>query len=339
MSLHRFLVGDNEAGARLDRFLSGQMDGTSRSAIHRHILAGTVTVNGQRAKPSFLLQAGQVVEYRKPDPAPSHLQAQDIAIDIVYEDGDLVVVDKPAGMVVHPAAGHASGTLVNALLHHLPDIQGVGDERRPGIVHRIDKDTSGLLVVCKTERAHRGLSLQFKIHEIARCYLALVKGTPPESGTWDTPYGRHPRHRKKFTSRLEQSNRRAVTHFRRLAVLDGASLVVVRLETGRTHQVRVHFSERGHALVGDSVYGRGGGADGVRKVGQRLGRQALHAALLGFFHPVTGDWMLFVSDLPEDMAMAVEELGGTWPMDGWRDALVEYAGGRTGHSRRVREEP
>ncbi len=326
MTLHRFVVDKAESGGRLDKFLADRVADASRSALRRHILKGAVSVDGKQVKPSHLVQPGEVVTYDVPEPVPSHLIAEDIDLDIVYEDEHLVVVDKPAGMVVHPAAGHASGTLVNALLHHLPDLQGVGDERRPGIVHRIDKDTSGLLVVCKTDAAHRGLSEQFKEHSIFRCYLALVKGRPPESGTWDTPYGRHPTHRKKFTGRLERSDRRAVTHFRRLEEFDGASLVVARLETGRTHQVRVHFSEHGHPLIGDSIYGRGGGKPRIRRVADLLGRQALHAALLGFVHPVTGRFLQFLSDLPSDMAEAVRALGGTWPLDGWERILVREAG-------------
>jgi 23S rRNA pseudouridine1911/1915/1917 synthase len=239
-----------------------------------------------------------------PEPTPARVEAQAIPLVILHEDADLVVVDKPAGMVVHPAAGHAAGTLVNALLHHCRDLSGVGGELRPGIVHRIDKDTSGVLVVAKHDRAHRALAAQWKVHSIDREYLALVRGAPRgERGTVDAPIGRHPTDRKRMSTHARVS-RSAVTHWSVEEPLRGATLVRVRLETGRTHQIRVHMASIGLPVLGDPVYGGGRSLPAARG----LGRQALHAALLGFTHPTSGERVRFESALPADLCALLEAL-------------------------------
>jgi 23S rRNA pseudouridine1911/1915/1917 synthase len=238
-----------------------------------------------------------------PEPAPAHNAAQDIALDIVFEDDHLLVVDKPAGMVVHPAAGNLDGTLVNALLHHCAGrLSGIGGVARPGIVHRIDKGTSGLLVVAKTDRAHEGLAAQFARHSIDRRYLAVVSGLPsPLQGKVDAPLARSSANRQKMAIVEGSRGKRAVTHYRVLRPLRESALVECRLETGRTHQVRVHMTSLGHPLLGDPVYGRTKSAH--RELLKRLNfeRQALHAAELGFNHPVTGEALSFKSAVPSDM--------------------------------------
>jgi 23S rRNA pseudouridine1911/1915/1917 synthase len=252
-------------------------------------------------------------EIRVPEAAPSEAQAQDIPLTIVFEDEHLIVIDKPAGLVVHPAAGNLDGTLVNALLHHCKgQLSGIGGVVRPGIVHRIDKETSGLLVVAKTNKAHEGLAKQFADHSIERAYLAIVAGLPvPASGTVRGHIGRSDKDRKKMAVLHEENKRgkHAVTHYRLLEALAGASLVECRLETGRTHQVRVHMSSIGHPLLGDPVYGRA--PSRFRPILNQLhfARQALHAAVLGFIHPVTGASLRFESTLPADMAGLLVELG------------------------------
>ncbi|MCD6498866.1 MAG: RluA family pseudouridine synthase [Deltaproteobacteria bacterium] len=318
----QFSVDESDVGVRLDRFLAERVEGITRSRIQRHILSGAVTVDGHPTKPSQVLRRGQRIRYEPPPPAPSDVVAQDIDLVVVHEDEDLLVVDKAAGLVVHPSVGHESGTLVNALLHHIPNLAGVGDVQRPGIVHRLDKDTSGLLVVCKTDRAHGVLSEQFREHSIERRYLALVLGNlGADEGLFDTSHARHPRHRKRFTGRVE-ATRRAITHYRVLERLQGACLVEARLETGRTHQVRVHFSEAGHPLIGDSMYGRTPSGKVPRLAAKNLGRQALHAAVLGFVHPVTGRRLLFFSNPPRDMLDALRTLGGRWPLDDWTSSVL-----------------
>ncbi len=315
MGPFRFLVESHEGGLRLDKFLAARVPSQSRSAIQRHIQEGAVLVEGSPAKPSRVLRPGEEVVYEPPEPRPSTLEPQDIPIAVVYEDAHLVVVDKPAGLVVHPAAGHPDGTLVNALLSRCPDLKGVGDEQRPGIVHRLDKDTSGVMVVAKTDAAHRGLTAAFSRHAVVRMYLALVRGRPPDSGTWETPYGRHPVDRKRFTSRT--GSRRAKTRYRVLAEGAEASLVAARLETGRTHQVRVHFAEAGFPLLGDPVYGGRVRDRRLAEVAGRLGRQALHAAVLGFRHPVSGDPLCFVRPPPGDFLEALGALRISYPPSGW----------------------
>jgi 23S rRNA pseudouridine1911/1915/1917 synthase len=245
-----------------------------------------------------------------PEPEAAHNEPQDIAVDIAFEDEHLLVVDKPAGMVVHPAAGNLDGTLVNALLHHCAGrLSGIGGVARPGIVHRIDKDTSGLLVVAKTDRAHEGLAAQFADHSIVRRYVALVAGVPsPVSGTVDAPLARSTANRQKMGIVDAGRGKRAVTHYRLVRALRDAAEVECRLETGRTHQVRVHMTSIGHPLLGDPVYGRI--KSGHRELLKRLGfeRQALHAAELGFIHPVTREPLSFKSAVPSDMQQLLSAL-------------------------------
>ena len=301
-----------EAGQRLDKALA-EASGMSRERIKALMGEGRVLLGGKPAgQASVKPAAGTAFEIRVPAVAPAEAQAQDIPLTIVHEDADLIVVDKPAGLVVHPAAGNLDGTLVNALLHHCAgQLSGIGGVARPGIVHRIDKDTSGLLVVAKTDAAHEGLARQFADHSIERAYLAVVAGLPlPRSGTVQGWIGRSDHDRKKMAvlHELNKRGKHAVTHFRTLEVFAGAALVECRLETGRTHQVRVHMASIGHPLLGDPVYGRT--PPRLRPILTQLhfARQALHAAVLGFIHPVTGAALRFESMLPADMTGLLVEL-------------------------------
>ncbi|MBX9796353.1 RluA family pseudouridine synthase [Sphingomonas sp.] len=296
-------IGSGADGVRLDRALADALPDVSRERLKALILQGHVTDERHRpaTDPSRKAVAGQAFHITLPPPVASGNEAQPIALSIAYEDEHLIVVDKPAGMVVHPAVGNADGTLVNALLHHCRgQLSGIGGVARPGIVHRIDKDTSGLLVAAKSDRAHEGLARQFAAHSIERRYLAIVGGRPnPASGTVDAPVGRSPANRKKMA--IVAGGKRAVTHYRLLAPLADAALVECRLETGRTHQVRVHMASIGHALLGDPVYANRKPA--CREILATLGfqRQALHAAHLGFIHPVTSNALAFDSEMPSDM--------------------------------------
>ncbi|MDR7101843.1 RluA family pseudouridine synthase [Croceicoccus sp. BE223] len=299
-------------GQRLDKALADVTD-MSRERIKSLIAEGRVTLGNTvatsgSAKPA----AGTRYAISVPEAAPLDTVAQDIPLDIVFEDEHLVVIDKPAGMVVHPAAGNEDGTLVNALLHHCAgQLSGIGGVARPGIVHRIDKDTSGLIVVAKSDAAHEGLARQFAEHSLDRIYKAVVKGHPvPPAGTIANRIGRSDRDRKKMAVLDDMSPRgkHAITHYRTVQPLSHAALVECRLETGRTHQIRVHMASIGHALVGDPIYGRPDSR--LRPHLQRLSfaRQALHAAVLGFDHPVRGDRLLFSSDIPGDMRELIETL-------------------------------
>lgn len=298
----------HEAGERLDKVLTRRLDRVTRSALAQCFDAGRVTADGRALKPGEKARAGVSVSVDLPPPAPVVAVAEDIPLVVVFEDEHLLVIDKPAGMVVHPSRGHAGGTLVNAVLHHA-DVDEDGDPMRPGIVHRIDRDTSGLLVVAKSVAARDGLVALFKAHDIERSYVALVEGAPPEAVTYDTLHGRHPTDRLRFTTRVREG-RRAVTHVARVEVFAGgaASLVRCRLETGRTHQIRVHLTEHGFPLLGDAVYGRAPRDAAVRDVATALGRQALHAEVLGFVHPVTGASLRFSAAPPEDFARALSTL-------------------------------
>ena len=308
MSSRRFVVAATAAGQRLDVFLSQEIADVSRSQLARQIGQAAVTVNGAAGVPSRKLHAGDVVVWEPPPAVATEIAAEAIALTIVHEDQWLVVVDKPAGLVVHPAPGHEAGTLVNALLAHCHDLRGIGGELRPGIVHRIDKDTSGLLVVAKDDATMNALGAAFKAHTIERVYEALVAGAPPgASGRIDTFYGRDPRERKKFSSRV-RSGKRAITNWRLTQKFPGAARMEARLETGRTHQVRVHLAALGCPLLGDKVYGRPPRDLAVRAIADALGRQALHARLLGFVHPATGKQMTFSSELPPDMRTALSAL-------------------------------
>jgi len=295
---------------RLDKALS-QASGLSRERVKTLIGGGAVTIAGKIAKTvSAKIAGGEAFAMVLPPPAPLDTVAQDIPLTVVFEDEHLIVVDKPAGLVVHPAAGNLDGTLVNALLHHCAGrLSGINGTLRPGIVHRIDKDTSGLLVVAKSDAAHEGLARQFADHSILRSYLAVCTGHPrPAQGTITGRIGRSDTNRKKMALLPDASPRgkHAVTHYRTLRQLDNAALVECRLETGRTHQVRVHLASTGHPLVGDPVYGRDSAP--LRALLNELGfrRQALHAASLGFDHPVTGERLAFAADLPADMAELID---------------------------------
>ena len=306
----KVITGVLEAGPRLDKALA-EASGLSRERVKALMAEGRVTVGGKVATQASAKSSGGEFAIDLPPPALAAAVPEEIPLVVVYEDEHLVVVDKPAGMVVHPAAGNPDGTLVNALLHHCRgELSGIGGVARPGIVHRLDKDTSGLLVVAKSDAAHEGLARQFADHSLERAYLAVCNGRPsPPQGTISERIGRSDANRKKMAVLAKDSSRgkHAVTHYKVLRELDGCSLVECRLETGRTHQVRVHLSTIGHALLGDSLYGRAHSR--VRDVLQRLGfrRQALHAAVLGFVHPVTGDRLRFTSDLPPDMKELIDE--------------------------------
>jgi 23S rRNA pseudouridine1911/1915/1917 synthase len=267
-----------------------------------------VTVNGAAGTPSRKLRRGDVVVWAPPPPVPTEVEAEDIPLAIVHEDRWLVIVDKPAGLVVHPAPGHEAGTLVNALLAHCRDLRGIGGELRPGIVHRIDKDTSGLLVVAKDDATMNALAAEFRAHTIERVYDALVAGKPPgPGGRIDTLYGRDPHARKKFSSRV-RTGKRAITNWKLVERFPGAARIEARLETGRTHQVRVHLAALGCPLLGDATYGKPPRDKPVRAVADALGRQALHARSLAFVHPATGKKLSFSSDLPDDMQRALAGL-------------------------------
>jgi 23S rRNA pseudouridine1911/1915/1917 synthase len=309
----QFVAGGDDAGQRLDLFLAREVGSVSRSQLARQIGEAAVTVNGEVATPSRKLRAGDVVVWAPPPPVPTEVVAEALPLSIVYEDRYLVVVDKPAGMVVHPAPGHEAGTLVNALLAHCSDLRGIGGELRPGIVHRIDKETSGLLVVAKDDSTMLGLAAAFKAHTVERVYDALVGGKPPgPGGRIDTLYGRDPNARKKFSSRV-RAGKRAVTNWQVVERYPGAARVEARLETGRTHQVRVHMAALGCSLLADKVYGRAPREPAVRAIAEALGRHALHARALGFVHPASGEKLAFHSPLPADMQAALEALRALGP--------------------------
>ena len=300
----------SHAGWRLDRALAAQVPALSRERLKVLTKAGALTRAGKAVRdPATKVKGDESFVLVVPAPEPAHNEPQEIPLPIVYEDDHLLVVDKPAGLVVHPAAGNRDGTLVNALLHHCGgSLSGIGGVARPGIVHRIDKDTSGLLVVAKHDKAHEGLAKQFADHSIDRRYLAIVSGVPRQAeGSVDAPLARSAQNRKKIA--IVAKGKRAVTHWKRLELLNDAALVECRLETGRTHQVRVHMASIGHPLVGDPVYGRGKSAH--RKLLNQLDfkRQALHAAHLGFVYPVTKGRLSFDSALPSDMQELFTALG------------------------------
>ena len=291
-----FLVAVSES--RLDQYLAGLDTGLTRSRLQRLISDGQVLVNGGPAKPSQRVRAGDRVTLSVPPPRPSGLVAQDIPVTVVYQDQDLVVIDKPAGLAVHPGPGHPDRTLVNALLAMCPDIQGIGGEIRPGIVHRLDKDTSGLMMVAKTHQAHNDLSAQIKARLVTKGYLALVEGSPaPSQGTVDAPVGRHPRRRTRMAVVL--GGKEARTSYRSREKFQDHSLLELYLETGRTHQIRVHMAHIGHPLVGDLVYGH---------ASTLVDRHFLHAFHLAFKHPVNGEPLEFQTSLPSDLASAIDAL-------------------------------
>jgi 23S rRNA pseudouridine1911/1915/1917 synthase len=296
-------------GWRLDRALADAVPTLSRERLKVLINAGHVERDGVLVRdPAKRAAAGDVFAVAVPAPTPAHNEAQDIPLVVAFEDDHLIVIDKPAGLVVHPAAGNLDGTLVNALLHHCGgSLSGIGGVARPGIVHRIDKDTSGLMVAAKTDRAHEGLAKQFAAHTIDRRYKAIVNGRPmPPEGKVDAPLARSPQNRKKVA--IVTNGKRAVTHYRTVHALREASLVECRLETGRTHQVRVHMASIGHALLGDPVYGRTKQAHKRQLDELSFRRQALHAARLGFVHPITSVALSFESVMPADMQELFSQL-------------------------------
>ena len=305
-------LADSAAGVRLDRALAEALPGLSRERLKSLIKGGRVVdASGTILwDPSAKAAAPGTIEVRLPAAVPTHNVAQDMGLVIAFEDEHLIVIDKPAGMVVHPAAGNFDGTMVNALLHHCAgQLSGIGGVARPGIVHRIDKDTSGLIVAAKHDRAHEGLAKQFAAHSIDRRYLAIATGRPmPANGTVDEPLGRSNTNRKKMAVVAADRGKRAVTHYRTIEPLHHASLVECRLETGRTHQVRVHMAHIGHPLVGDPVYGRARKPLSDILKARNFARQALHAAHLGFIHPVTGNSIALDSTLPADMRELIDEL-------------------------------
>ena len=287
-----FMVSPEQAGLRLDKFLSEQGIGLTRSLAEKYILAGCVQQNGKALPKSCRVSAGMCITADIPDPEPLDVLPEQIPLDIVYEDTDLLVVNKPKGMVVHPAPGNYTGTLVNALLAYCGDtLSGINGVIRPGIVHRIDKDTSGLLIVAKNDFAHKKLAEQIKVHSFTRIYEAVVHGNvKQDSGTVDAPIGRHPVDRKKMAV-TEKNSRNAVTHYQVLARYRGFTHLRLKLETGRTHQIRVHMAYLGHPVAGDPVYG-------PKKPVAGLQGQCLHARVIGFVHPRTGQYMEFTSPLP-----------------------------------------
>jgi 23S rRNA pseudouridine1911/1915/1917 synthase len=302
------------AGARLDVALARLAPDLSRARVKRLVDAGCVRLAGRPAKAAARLRTGDVLEVNVPPPEPSGLVAQDLPLSVLYEDRDLVVLDKAAGMVVHPARGSPHSTVVNALLHRL---RSASQLPRLGLVHRLDKDTSGCLVVARTDAALAALQAQWKGRTVEKVYLALCHGALAREGTLDTPYGRHPRDRTRFTGRLA-SGRRALTAWRAVEAFGKeASLAEVTLHTGRTHQIRVHLAEAGHPLLGDAVYGgtrreaRLPAASRARRAAEAIGRQALHAARLAFDHPRTGRRLSLEAPLPEDFRAGLEVLRGT----------------------------
>ena len=313
---HRLEVGDADARTRLDAFIAAQIPSISRTRAAWHILHGYVALDDPRGKlkPGFKLRAGTTVTViEHPPPAPSAV-AQDLPLDVVYEDADLIVIAKRPGRVVHPGAGHPDGTLINALLHHDPALAEVGEALRPGLVHRLDKDTSGLLVVARTADAHAALAADFAARRIERFYVAMCLGKLRDDKlVIDTLYGRHHKDRRRFSGRVTDG-KRAITEVKVIARSALCSLVRCRLQTGRTHQIRAHLSERGHPIAGDELYG------GVRNhpktpltapeaaVLRRLPRMALHAYRLGFKHPRTAEWLRFTQPWPEDLAVPATKL-------------------------------
>src|SRR5260221_6193095 len=307
-------IAKHQSELRLDRALAELVPDLSRSFLARLIDEGRVTFSGEViAKPSFHVTADQSVTIDIPSPAPATASSQDLPLAILYEDDDLVVIDKPAGLVVHPSAGHGDGTLVNALLFHVHDLSGVGGEIRPGIVHRLDKDTSGVMVIAKNDAAHRALTSAWNGSSVIKEYLALVYGTPsPSRGRVDAPIGRDPRNRKRMA--VVRDGRQAVTEYDVIQPLRYLALVRCRLHSGRTHQIRVHMKHLGHPIVGDPVYSgpqwKGIPDKRIQKSLPALRRQACHATLLTIPHPRTGTMMTFNSPLPADLNLVLREAGG-----------------------------
>jgi len=309
-----FTVEKTESGLRLDVYLVGRNGSLSRSQIRRLIDQGSVEIGGEVCRrPSRKVRSGEIVSCKKPLPSTYHLLPEAIPLSVIYEDEAILVVDKPAGMVVHPSAGHGTGTMVHAILAHCRDLSGIGGELRPGIVHRLDKGTSGLLVVAKSDDAHRRIAEQFKNRRVRKTYQALVFGdVRAETGRIKNPIGRHPSDRKKMSA-ASPRGKPAVTSWRVMERYGAATLMEIGIETGRTHQIRVHLTSLGHPVVGDSTYGSPGSIRNVRDPRarsflRRLDRQALHAFRLEFFHPLSGKPMALCAPLPDDIATVCREL-------------------------------
>jgi len=307
-----FEVQAEDTGTRLDKYLAAQRPELSRSQVQRLIQEGWVGLAQGTATASYRVREGEIIRLDIPPVRPAHLAAEPLALQIVYEDEALLVIDKPPGLVVHPAPGHASGTLVNALLFHCQTLSGIGGEERPGIVHRLDKDTSGLLLVAKHDRSHRHLAAQLKTRQLQRRYVALVRGRLPAlQGSIAAPLGRHPQQRQKMAV-VERYGRAARTHYQVLEAWGPLSLVRLTLETGRTHQIRVHLAHIGHAVIGDPLYGPGPlrlpGHAALEQALRAFPRQALHAEEIRFQHPDSGAWLTFTAPLPADMATLLAHL-------------------------------
>lgn len=299
-----YMVSDADDGVRIDKCLSERYPDLSRSFLQKLLKSEQVRVDGKTVRSSYRLSIGEEVSLEIPEAETPEIEAEDIPLDILYEDRDIVIVNKEKGMVVHPAAGHYSGTLVNALMHHCKnELSGINGVMRPGIVHRIDMDTTGILIVCKNDLAHNSIAEQLKVHSITRKYFAIVHGIIKEDqGTVDAPIGRHPVDRKKMSVNCK-NGRQAITHYRVLERFAQFTFVECRLETGRTHQIRVHMASIGHPLLGDAVYG-------PSKCPYRLDGQTLHAGVLGIVHPRTGQYMEFSSALPEYFELLLKKMRG-----------------------------
>lgn len=302
MEKHCFTADIDHEDQRIDRYLTEMLPEQSRSFFQKLIRDGFVMVNHIIVKVNYRLKTGDVIEIDIPDAVPTEIVPENIPLDILYEDDDLLIVNKPKGMVVHPAVGHSTGTLVNAIMYHCQgNLSGINGEIRPGIVHRIDKDTTGSLIICKNDEAHRNIAEQIKEHSVTRRYVGVVAGTfSEESGTVEGAIGRHPNDRKRMTIN-EKNGKPAVTHYRVLQTLKGASFMEFELETGRTHQIRVHMASISHPLLGDTVYGNS-------KNPYKLQGQALHARTIGFIHPTTGEYIEVSAPIPEYMTELVRKL-------------------------------
>ena len=300
--LQRLTVSPEDAGVRIDKYLAEQLPDITRSYLQKLLKDGSVQMNGKPVKASTKTAVGAVIALTIPEPEEPEILPENIPLDILYEDSDVILINKPKNMVVHPAAGHYTGTLVNALMYHCRgDLSGINGVLRPGLVHRIDKDTTGVLIVCKNDRAHNALAEQLKEHSITRKYRAIVCGNLKEDeGTVDAPLGRHPQDRKKMAI-VRSGGKRAVTHYRVLERFGNDTYIECQLETGRTHQIRVHMASLGHPLLGDEIYGRA-------KSPFKLEGQTLHAMVLGFIHPTTGEYMEFEAPLPEYFEKLLEKL-------------------------------
>lgn len=304
MESYTVVVQKEDIGTRLDVFVTDNFDDLSRNAVQKLIENGNISVNEMPSKANYKLREKDILTIMIPEPEMVEILAEDIPLDILYEDHDIIVVNKSKGMVVHPAPGHYTGTLVNAMMYHCKDqLSGINGELRPGIVHRIDKDTSGVLVVAKSNAAHQSLALQLAEHSITRKYIAVVfNRLKQETGTIDQPIGRHPQDRKRMAV-TEKHSRRAVTHYTVLERLGRFNLIEAKLETGRTHQIRVHMAYIGHPLLGDEVYG-------PKKQPFHLNGQVLHAQVLGFMHPISGEYMEFEAPLPDYFEKLLIKLRG-----------------------------